>query len=412
MEIKFNKDKLELENIKKEFPLINQTEKPLVYLDTAASSQKPKIVLDKLNEAYTKYYSNIHSGVHDLSVQSTNGIEEARVKVGKFINAKDANTVVFTSGATESINFISYGLRHRVSEGDNVVISIAEHHANLIPWQRLCEFSGAELRFVRVDGDGKFDYKHFEELVDKQTKIIAISHVSNVLGTAFPVFEICRKAKEVGAVSVIDGCQGAVHYKVDVQKLDCDFYVASSHKLYGPSGVGFMYGKPDLLDEMEPMKLGGGAIAEVSTEGHTFKPYPVKFEAGTPPIAETIAFGTAVEYLTTIGMDIIVKHDRALLEYLCKRLGELPYIKFIGKGDSKGSLQSFYIKEINSIDLATLMNTFGVCVRAGQHCAQPLHTYLDIPPTIRASVGIHNTKEDVDKFIDALKKSVKILKNV
>ena len=336
-------------------------------------------------------------------------IEQARVKVGKFINAKDANTVVFTSGATESINFISYGLRHRVSKGDNVVISIAEHHANLIPWQRLCEHTGAELRFVRVDGDGKFDYKHFEELVDKQTKIIAISHVSNVLGTAFPITEICRKAKEVGAVSVIDGCQGAVHYTVDVQLLDCDFYVASSHKLYGPSGVGFMYGKPDLLDEMEPMKLGGGAIAEVSTEGYTFLPYPIKFEAGTPPIAETIAFGTAVEYLTTIGMDTIVKHDRALLEYLCKRLGELPYIKFIGKSESKGSLQSFYIKGIDSIDVATLMNTFGVCVRAGQHCAQPLHTYLDIPSTIRASVGIHNTKEDVDKFIDALTKSVKIL---
>lgn len=412
MKVKFNTDKIELENIKQEFPIINQEEKPLVYLDTAASSQKPKVVLDKLNEAYTKYYSNIHSGVHDLSVKSTNGIEEARIKVAKFINAKDPNTVVFTSGATESINFISYGLRHRIEEGDNIVISIAEHHANLIPWQRLCEFSKAELRYVKVDTNGTLDYKHFEELIDKRTKIVAISHVSNVLGTAFPVFEICKKAKEFNSITVIDGCQGAVHYKVDVQKLDCDFYVASSHKLYGPSGVGFMYGKPDLLEEMEPMRLGGGAVAEVSSSGYIFKPYPIKFESGTPPIAETIAFGSAVEYLLSIGMDTIVKHDRALLKYLCTRLGELPYIVFIGKGESKGSLQSFYIKEVNSIDLATLMNTFGVCVRAGQHCAQPLHTYLDIPPTIRASVGIHNTKEDIDKFIDALKKSVKILKNV
>lgn len=401
-----------LDNIKQEFPILN-TEingNKLIYLDGAASAQKPQVVLDALNTAYTERYSNVHSGVHKLSVQSTEGIERARSLLAEFLNAPSAENIVFYSGATEAINQVAWDMRQYAKEGDNIVITIAEHHANMLPWQRVCERLGLELRYANIRSDASFDYTDFIGKVDERTVLVAAPHVSNVSGTLFPVKKMADVAHSAGAFMLVDGCQGCVHAPVDVQDLNCDYYVGSSHKLYGPSGVGFLYGRMNILEMMEPLRIGGGAIDTVTTEGYELKPVPYRFEAGTPPIAEVAAFGEAIKFLLDIGMENVYNHEVKLLEYATNKLSSIEGINIVGSDIAKGGVISFYFDDVHSVDLATLIAEKGVCIRAGLHCAHPFHTFLNIPATARASINVHNDEADFDALHDAIVNALRILR--
>ena len=403
---------LELDNIKKQFPILDTkvNNKPLVYLDSAASAQKPDVVLEALQRSYTTAYSNVHSGLHEMSMKATQNIEHARASVARFINAKDVNEVIFNAGATIGLNQISWGMAHRVEEGDNIVITIAEHNANVVCWQRLCEVKGATLKFVPVKDNGAFDFEAFRDAIDGRTKIVAFPHVSNVLGTVFPILEISLLAKKVGALVVVDGCQGAVHTHIDVQLYGCDFYVFSSHKCYGPSGVGALWGRMELLEEMDPLVVGGGMVKEVSQKGTTWADIPFRFEAGTPPIAETAAFGTALEFMMRIGMDNIDKHERTLLRLARELIIDIEGLHIFGDAPTKSGVLSFYIDGVNMRDVTEMLNTYGIAVRTGKHCAHILHEYFGVETSTRLSVGIHNTEDEIEYFAESLKKIIKMLK--
>jgi cysteine desulfurase/selenocysteine lyase len=393
--------------IRNDFPILQEKVrgKRLVYLDSAGSAQKPKQVIEAINRVYQSEYSNVHRGLHYMSEQTSARYEESRHKVAKFINAEFDREVIFTKGTTESINLVanSYG-RGNLGPDDEILITWAEHHSNIIPWQLLRDQVGCKIKVVPVDDDGTIHLKEFEKLISSKTKIVAFCHVSNVLGTVLPVKEITKLAHSYGAVVVVDGAQGVVHMPVDVQDLGVDFYAFGGHKVYGPSGIGVLYGKEDLLNEMPPYQGGGGMINTVSFEETTWADLPDKFEAGTPPIAQAIGLGVAIDYMQNIGLDRIAEYEIELLNYATQRLSSIEGLNFVGTAPGKVSVISFTMDCAHPHDIATIIDQNGVAVRAGHHCAQPLMDRFDIPSAARASFGLYNIKEDVDVLADSLEK--------
>ncbi|MBL6777526.1 MAG: cysteine desulfurase [Alphaproteobacteria bacterium] len=399
--------------IRREFPILS-TEvhgKPLIYLDSAASSQKPQRVLDALSAAYSETYANVHRGLHFLSEASTDAYEAVRGKVASLINAHDPAEVVFTSGATMSLNLIAhcYGNTY-LSEGDEVLITVAEHHANIVPWHLLGDRVGSRTVAAPVNEDGSVDLDVFKSHITERTKIIAIPHVSNVLGTVFPVREIAALAHENGAICVVDGCQGVTHMPVDVGELGCDFYVFSGHKLYGPSGIGICWGRSDIWAELPPFMGGGDMIDDVETDSSTYALPPHRFEAGTPAIAETIGLGAAIDFVQSIGMDALRDHEMDLLRYGHQRLAAVEGLNFIGQAVGKSGVISFTLDEVHPHDISTLIDQDGVAIRAGHHCAQPLMKFYGLSSTARASVAVYNQRSDFDKLAESLEKVNRIFK--
>jgi len=403
---------LDIEKIRKEFPVLDQQihGRPLVYLDNAASSQKPLRVVRALEKYYTHDHANVHRGVHTLSQRATDQFEAVRRKAQAFVNAEHEHEIIFTRGVTEAINLVasSFG-KAFIEEGDEVLVSELEHHSNIVPWQFMCDEWGAELKVIPVDDKGELIMDRFDELLSGQTRIVAVNHVSNTLGTVNPIEEIIAKAHKVGAAVLIDGAQSAPHIKIDVQELDADFYCVSSHKMYGPTGIGFLYGKEQWLNDMPPYHGGGEMIETVSFKGTTFNRLPFKFEAGTPNIADAIAFGEAMDFMHETGIEEIAHWETELHNYAVDKMMEIPGIQFIGTAEEKAGVVSFNVEGIHPYDIGTILDQQGIAVRTGHHCTQPLMERYGIPGTVRASFAVYNTKAEVDLFIEALKKAVSML---
>jgi cysteine desulfurase/selenocysteine lyase len=397
----------ESEKIRADFPILSRqvNGKPLVYLDSAASAQKPKQVMEALLSAYQDTYSNVHRGLHFLSEASTDAYEAVRGKVASFIGAASSDEIVLTAGATMSLNLIAQSwAAPRLQGGDEILISIAEHHANIVPWQMVAEKTGAVVRAFPMEADGSFRMGALTDMITAKTRIIAIPHVSNVLGTVFPVAEIAKQAQSAGALLVVDGCQGVVHMPVDVQALGADFYVFSGHKLYGPNGVGVLWGRSDILADMPPFLGGGDMIDRVTIARSTYADPPQRFEAGTPAIAETIALGAAVDYVSQIGMNNIQAHEQDILSYAHQRLSAVDGLRLIGTAAGKSGVVSFTMNSAHPHDISTIIDNDGVAIRAGHHCAQPLMDFLDVPSTARASVGVYTTRQEFDVLATSLEK--------
>ncbi|MEL0142679.1 MAG: cysteine desulfurase, partial [Alphaproteobacteria bacterium] len=393
------------DKIRADFPILSRqvNGKPLVYLDSAASAQKPNQVIDTLVSAYQDTYSNVHRGLHFLSEASTDAYEAVRGKVARFIGAASGDEIVLTAGATMSLNLIAQSwAAPRLQAGDEILISIAEHHANIVPWQMVAEKTGAVVRAFSMEDDGSFRMGALTDMITAKTRIIAIPHVSNVLGTVFPVADIAKQARSAGALLVVDGCQGVVHMPVDVQALGADFYVFSAHKLYGPNGVGVLWGRGDILADMPPFLGGGDMIDRVTIARSTYADPPQRFEAGTPAIAETIALGAAIDYVSQIGMDNIRAHEQDILVYAHQRLAAVKGLRLIGTAAGKSGVVSFTMDSAHPHDISTIIDNDGVAIRAGHHCAQPLMDFLDVPSTARASVGVYTTKQEFDVLATAL----------
>jgi len=388
-----------------DFPILSEQiyDKPLIFLDNAASAQKPQQVIDAVRYVYEHEYANVHRGVHYMSEKATEAYEGARVKVQRFINAAHDHEVIFTRNATEAVNMVAgtYGRRF-LEPGDEIIISVMEHHANIVPWQMLRDEKGLVLKAVPVTDDGEFLLEDFKKLLTPRTKLVAITHTSNVLGTITPVTEIARLAHDAGAKVLFDGSQAAVHSVVDVQAIDCDFYVFTGHKLYGPSGVGVLYGKEELLNAMPPYLGGGEMISTVTLAESTWAELPNKFEAGTPMIAQAIGLGAAIDYVSAIGMDRIAAHEQDVLGYATQKLTSIPGLKIFGTAPSKAAVISFSMENIHPHDIATIIDRAGVACRAGHHCAQPLMDRMGVPAMTRASFGLYNTRADVDALVEAL----------
>ena len=401
----------DIQKIRADFPILSQqvNGKPLVYFDNGATAQKPQVVIDAEEKYYTEINANIHRGVHHLSQVATDAYEEARIKLQKHINAKNSFEVLFTAGTTFGINLVANGFGQILKPGDEVIVSHLEHHSNIVPWQFACERSGATLKVIPMLADGSLDMDTYVSLLNKNTKVVAVNHISNALGTINPIKFIIDKAHEVGAAVLIDGAQATPHLKPDVQALDCDFYVFSGHKICGPTGTGILYGKEKWLNALPPYQGGGEMIKEVTFEKTTYACLPHKFEAGTPNIAGGIVLGVAVDYLNEVGFDNIAAHEQELLEYATQRLSELDGIEFYGTAKEKASVISFNFKGIHPYDVGTIIDKLGIAVRTGHHCAQLIMNYFDIPGTIRASFAFYNTKEEIDAMIEALKKATMML---
>ena len=398
---------LDIDKIRADFPILSRqvNGKPLVYLDSAASAQKPNQVIEALVSAYQDTYSNVHRGLHFLSEASTDAYESVRGKVARFIGAASGDEIVLTAGATMSLNLIAQSwAAPRLQAGDEILISIAEHHANIVPWQMVAEKTGAIVRAFPMEDDGSFRMGALTDMITARTRIIAIPHVSNVLGTVFPVADIAKHARSAGALLVVDGCQGVVHMPVDVQALGADFYVFSAHKLYGPNGVGVLWGRGDILADMPPFLGGGDMIDRVTIARTTYADPPQRFEAGTPAIAETIALGAAIDYVSQIGMDNIRAHEQDILAYAHQRLSAVEGLRLIGTAAGKSGVVSFTMDSAHPHDISTIIDNDGVAIRAGHHCAQPLMDFLDVPSTARASVGVYTTKQEFDVLATALEK--------
>ena len=393
--------------IRADFPILAQDIRgqSLVYLDSAASAQKPRQVIDCVSGVYETGYANVHRGLHYLSEKATADYEGAREKIRAFMNAESSAEIIYTRGASEAINLVaaSWGGAN-IGPGDEIVISEAEHHSNIVPWQILRDQKGAVLKVLPVDDEGAVHLDQFRELLSERTKIVAVTHVSNVLGTVYPIKEMARLAHQVGAVILIDGCQGITHMPVDVRDLDCDFYAFSGHKLYGPSGIGVLYGKAALLEAMPPYQSGGDMIERVTFEKSTWAELPHKFEAGTPAIAQAIGLGAAVDYVSQVGMAAIAAHEQELLTYTTQRLASVPGLRLIGTAPGKVSVVSFVMDCAHPHDISTIIDQTGVAIRAGHHCAQPLIDRFDIPSAARASFGMYNTVEEVDRLVAGLEK--------
>lgn len=398
---------LDVSAIRKEFPILVQQVhgKPLVYLDNAATSQKPKCVIEALTRFYLMDNANIHRGVHQLSERSTLAYEAARGKVQRFLNAANAREIIFVRGATEGINLVAqtYGRTH-VSAGDEIVISALEHHSNIVPWQMLCEEKGAVLRVIPINDRGEVEFGQFEKLLNRRTKLVAVSHVSNALGTINPVREIVQTAHQFNVPVLIDGAQAVPHMKVDVRNLDCDFYVFSGHKVFGPTGIGVLYGREQLLEDMPPYQGGGDMIRSVTFEKTTYNELPYKFEAGTPDIAGVIGLGAAIDYLDQIGMDAVAAHEHDLLQYGTKALESISGLRLIGTAREKAGVLSFVLDGVHPHDAGTILDREGVAVRTGHHCAQPVMDRFGVSATTRASLAFYNTKEDVDALVAGIHK--------
>ena len=405
-------DRLDVYAIRGQFPVLNREVKgkPLVYLDNAATSQKPQVVLDALLNYYTEYNANIHRGIHTLAEEATAAFEATRDTVKQFINAGAREQIIFTRGTTEGINLVAqtWG-RQNIKAGDEILVSNMEHHSNIVPWYVLCQEKGAVLKVVPINEEGELIMDEFEKLLTEKTKIVSIVHASNALGTVNPVKEIIKAAHKKGAVVLIDGAQSSVHLDIDVQQLDCDFFAFSSHKVYGPTGVGVLYGKKDLLEAMPVYQGGGEMIKEVYFDKVIYNDLPYKFEAGTPNIADTVAFKAALDFTTRLGKDKIRKHEDELLRYATEQLEQVPGLKIIGKAREKVSVISFTIEKAHPQDLGILLDNRGIAVRTGYHCAQPLMDRFCIPGTTRASFAVYNTKEEVDELVLGLHKAIKIL---
>ena len=398
---------LDIDKIRADFPILSRqvNGKPLVYLDSAASAQKPNQVIEALISAYQDTYSNVHRGLHFLSEASTDAYESVRGKVARFIGAASGDEIVLTAGATMSLNLIAQSwAAPRLQAGDEILISIAEHHANIVPWQMVAEKTGAIVRAFPMEDDGSFRMGALTDMITARTRIIAIPHVSNVLGTVFPVADIAKHARSAGALLVVDGCQGVVHMPVDVQALGADFYVFSAHKLYGPNGVGVLWGRGDILADMPPFLGGGDMIDRVTIARTTYADPPQRFEAGTPAIAETIALGAAIDYVSQIGMDNIRAHEQDILAYAHQRLSAVEGLRLIGTAAGKSGVVSFTMDSAHPHDISTIIDNDGVAIRAGHHCAQPLMDFLDVASTARASVGVYTTKQEFDVLATALEK--------
>ncbi|MCE2517730.1 MAG: cysteine desulfurase [Alphaproteobacteria bacterium] len=396
---------MSLDHIRGQFPILEREVhgQKLVYLDSAASSQKPQVVLDAMATAYTRSYANVHRGLHTLSEESTDAYENTRKKVQGLINAPSHDEVVFTSGATMSLNIIarSWGGAN-LTAGDEILISVADHHANIVPWQMIAQEKGAIIKAAPVNPDGSVSLEVITSMITDRTRVVAMPHVSNVLGTVYPVEDIAKAAHAKGAVFVLDGCQGVVHMPVDVQAIDCDFYVFSGHKLYGPSGIGVLWGKMALLEDMPPFLGGGDMIDRVSIESSTYAPPPQRFEAGTPPIVETIGLGAAIDFVQSIGMDSIRDHELELLNYAHQQLASVDGLEFIGTAPGKSGVVSFTLDCAHPHDISTIVDRKGVAIRAGHHCAQPLMDFMGLPSTARASVGVYTNRADIDALVGAL----------
>ncbi|MFV0247367.1 MAG: aminotransferase class V-fold PLP-dependent enzyme [Tenacibaculum sp.] len=401
---------LDIKKIRKDFPILNRSVngKPLVYFDNAATSQTPQVVIDAIVDYYANYNANIHRGVHTLSQQATDLYERARVKMQKHFNAKSSREIIFTAGATDSINRVASGYASILKQGDELIVSALEHHSNIVPWQMLCQKTGAQLRVIPMNKQGVLQMDTYRKLLNSKTKLVFCSHVSNALGTINPIKEIIRLAHLQGANVLIDGAQAGSHIKPDFQQLDVDYYVASAHKMYGPTGVGLLYGKEELLNKLPPYQGGGEMIESVSFEKTTYAKLPHKFEAGTPDICGVIAFGIAVDYINAIGFNAIAEQENSLLDYATEELKKISGLKIYGTGN-KTSVISFNIKNIHPYDIGVILDKLGIAARTGHHCAQPIMDFLGIPGTIRVSFAFYNSKQEIDILINAVKKAVSML---
>ncbi|MCK8523651.1 cysteine desulfurase [Aquimarina sp. D1M17] len=401
----------DVQKVREDFPILKRTVngKPLVYFDNAATSQTPQVVIDAIVDYYSNYNANIHRGVHSLSQEATDAYEIARKKVQEHFNAKHPYEIILTSGTTHSINIIATGFTSLLTKGDEIIVSALEHHSNIVPWQMLCERTGAVLKVIPMNEEGELVMSVYDQLLSEKTKLVFTNHISNALGTINPIEEIIEKAHNVGAAVLIDGAQSCPHIKPDVQNLDVDFYVASAHKLCGPTGVGMLYGKEEWLNKLPPYQGGGEMIDQVTFEKTTYAGLPHKFEAGTPNICGGIAFGVALDYMNSIGFDEIATYENELLEYGTKKLLEIEGLKIYGTSKHKTSVISFNIADIHPYDIGTIVDKLGIAVRTGHHCAQPIMDFYKIPGTIRASFSFYNTKEEIDALVEALKKAKMML---
>ncbi len=405
----------DVDEVRNNFPILQRLVdgKPLVYLDNAATSQKPQSVIDAISNYYQMYNANIHRGVYSISIEASEAYENAKIKVKDFIGAESEREIIFTRGTTEAINLIaySYGLQN-VNEGDEVIISAMEHHANIVPWQVLCEKKKAVLRVIPINDKGELIIDEYKKLLSDKTKIVSVSHISNTLGTINPVKEIISLAKEKNKdiAVVIDGAQAIHHKKVNIKELGADFYAFSSHKMYGPMGIGVLYGRADLLEAMQPYQTGGDMISSVSFAKTTYNEIPMKFEAGTPNVEGAVGLSAAIDYINSVGFEAIHKQESQLLNYATDKLNDIKELKIIGTAKEKANVISFVIDGLNALDIGIMLDTNGVAVRTGQHCTEPLMDRFGIPGTVRASFAFYNTKEEIDIFVSALKKAIEILK--
>ncbi len=397
----------DVQKIRLDFPILQRKVNgyPLVYFDNAATSQKPQIVIDSIVDYYSNYNANIHRGVHTLSQEATDVYELARIKIQQHFKAKHSHEIIFTSGTTHGINIIASGYSKLLKEGDEIIVSAMEHHSNIVPWQMLCEETGAVLKVIPMNEEGELLMSEYDSLLSSSTKLVFVNHVSNALGTINPIKEIIDKAHQYGAKVLIDGAQACSHINSNFQELDVDFYVASAHKMCGPTGVGFLYGKSDLLNSLPPYQGGGEMIKEVTFKKTTYADLPHKFEAGTPNISGGIAFGVALDYLNAIGIDAINSFEKELLDYATKKLLEIEGLRIYGTGKNKTAVISFNIDGIHPYDIGTIVDKLGIAVRTGHHCAQPIMEFFKIPGTVRASFAFYNTKKEIDNFMEAIKKA-------
>lgn len=397
----------DVQKVRADFPILSQkvNGKPLVYFDNGATSQKPQVVIDAISKYYSEINANIHRGVHTLSQLATDAYEVSRNTIQNHINAKHNHEIIFTSGTTFGINLVANGFASLLKAGDEVMVSALEHHSNIVPWQFLCERTGAKLVVIPMNEKGELVISEFDKLLSERTKIVTVNHISNALGTVNPIEYIIKKAHGVGAAVLIDGAQATPHLRPDVQALDCDFYVFSGHKVCGPTGVGILYGKEEWLRKLPPYQGGGEMIAEVTFEKTTYADLPHKFEAGTPNIEGGIVLGIAIDYMNSIGFDNIAAFEQELLDYGTKRLQEIEGLTIYGTSENKASVISFNIKGIHPYDIGTIIDKLGIAVRTGHHCAQPIMNFFNIPGTIRASFAFYNTKEEIDIFVEAVKKA-------
>ena len=402
---------LDVNKIRNDFPILKRKVNgcPFVYFDNAATSQKPSKVIASITDYYENYNSNIHRGVHTVSQEATDAYENARKKIQKHFNAKHSEEIILTSGTTHSINLVANGFTSLLNSDDEILISELEHHSNIVPWQMMCEKNGAKLKVIPLKDNGELDYESFLKKLSHKTKVVFVNHVSNALGTINPIKKIISESHKQGAAVLIDGAQASSHLKADLQDLNVDFYTTSAHKLCGPTGIGMLYGKKEWLEKLPPYQGGGEMISEVTFEKTTYAELPNKFEAGTPNIVGAIGFGNALDYLNEVGFEKIESYETELLDYATARLKSIPNLKIYGEAKNKTSVISFNIGELHSYDLGTILDKYGIAVRTGQHCAQPVMDFFGISGTVRASFSFYNTKEEIDYFFESLKKAVTML---
>ena len=404
--------KRSLENIRDEFPILHQkiNGEDLVYLDNAASTQKPKAVINAIKDYYENDHSNVHRGVHTLSVRATEAYENAREKVSQFVNSPNKNQIIFTKGTTESINLIAGSLTNLIEKNDEILITAMEHHSNIVPWQELCKRTGAILKIIPINDNGEILIDKYTEMVTNKTKLVSVVHLSNTLGTINPIEEIIDTAKSNNAITVIDGAQSASHLLVDVQELDCDFYLFSGHKVFGPTGIGVLYGKENILNQIDPYQFGGEMILKVTFDETTYNGLPHKFEAGTPNIAGAVGIGASIDFINSLDRELCHQYEMSLHDYALEKLEQFDDIRIIGKSSKKSAIISFVIDGIHPHDIGTIINQKGIAVRTGHHCTMPLMDFYGIPGTVRASFSIYNNHAEVDKLIDAINLAIKMLK--